>query len=370
MKFSKALMVLAFAFALVPTVASAGGADLMLQSMAKKAAMPPAAQGSWSKALSDEGGLSLVPCLIRSRDAHATVDAIEDAGGRAVIISDEIISAHLSPESVEAITSRPEVVVAEGALPLHQKMDSARAATRVDVVQNGSALGVSYLGKNVVVGAVDTSLDYGHPDFTANGATRVQYVQQSMVTGTLDCFKSEVADASCEITDRGQGYAHGTHVTGIAAGASSTFTGVAPEADIMFVFDGSSDADTGGSMATSVVEGVSTIFSKADTLDKPAAVNLSLGTSIGAHDGTSLLEQGLDALTKAGRIIVGAAGNEQTNANDLPTGTAGNTGGIHAPINVPAGTSAGWRIAVWRGDAAIGGFTGGTTVDIWLDAAV
>ncbi|HPQ81695.1 MAG TPA: S8 family serine peptidase, partial [bacterium] len=297
MKKFKALALFVCFLISVPAAAMAGNADLLLKSVAKKAAMSPKAQGSWSKALAREGGETLVPALIRSKDVHATALAVEEAGGRAVIISDSIISVHLLPDSVELITSRPEVEIAEAALPLHPKMSSARTATRVDAVQDGTGLGTPYNGKNVVMGVVDSTLDYGHPDFTSGGATRVQYVEQTSGATKTDCFKSEIIDGSCAITDRGQGAVHGTHVTGIAAGAGSVYTGVAPEADILFVFDSSSDALSGGSMGTAVVEGVNTIFSKADTLDKPAVVNLSLGTSLGAHDGTSLLEQGLDALT-------------------------------------------------------------------------
>jgi hypothetical protein len=43
----------------------------------------------------------------------------------------------------------------------------------------------------------------------------------------------------------------------------------------------------------------------------PAVVNLSLGTGLGPHDGTTDFELALDALTGAGKIIVASAGNGQ-----------------------------------------------------------
>jgi MYXO-CTERM domain-containing protein len=174
------------------------------------------------------------------------------------------------------------------------------------------------------------------------------------------------------VQDGGQGAVHGTHVTGIAAGSDATYTGVAPEADIMFVFNAAgSNADTGGVFATAVIEGVNSIFEQADSLDKAAVVNLSLGTSVGAHDGTSLAEQGLDDLvgTKPGRIIVNAAGNEQAVPASLDNmGISGtNVGGLHAMIDVAAGASNGWRVGVWNGPLASATFTRGTLVDVWLD---
>ena len=163
-------------------------------------------------------------------------------------------------------------------------------------------------------------------------------------------------------------------VTGIATGNNGTYTGVANKADIMFVFNAPSDASTSGddpnSFTTLVLEGVQTIFEKADDMDKAAVVNLSLGTSIGAHDGTSLLEQGLTELSsqKGGRIIVGAAGNEQVVPAAMSAARRDYVGGIHAPINVSDGTAKGYRIGVWNGAGAVSAYVGGTMVDVWLDA--
>ena len=43
-----------------------------------------------------------------------------------------------------------------------------------------------------------------------------------------------------------------------------------------------------------ILDGVNMIFQKSDVLDKAAVVNISQGTHIGAHDNTSLLEQGVN----------------------------------------------------------------------------
>ena len=349
----------------------AGQMDLMLRGLVEKAKAPAAAQGSLSKALVKEGGALLIPCLIKSRDAHATAEAIEEVGGRAVLITDSIISAHLPPASVEAIVARKEVIAAEAAGRLSAKMNSARTPTKVDVVQDGSALGTAYNGKNVVVGVVDDGLDYGHPDFLGSGgsSTRIQYVQQKSGASTLECFKSQINGGSCSITNGGQGTYHGTHVTGMAAGSSSTYTGVAPEADIMFVFQESFDAESGGTFATSILEGVTKIFENATSMDKAAVANLSLGTSLGAHDGSSILEEGLTNLSsaKVGRIIINAAGNEATIPAAFSAGYRNLVGGIHAPISVAASDSVGSRFAIWEGAVAAGAYTGGAVVDIWLE---
>lgn len=346
----------------------AGEMDLMLRSVIRDFSSGRGA--SWSKAAMKSDGVILIPCIIRARDAELVAAEIARLGGRAQIIAGGIITAYIPPAAVSEIVAMDEVVFMEAAGLLHPKMDTARAASAVDALQDGSALGAAYSGKDVVVGVVDDGLDYGHPDFSDSaGNTRVLYLRQTVNGAPVECTRSSIRDASCGITDRGQGTYHGTHVTGIAAGNDSTYKGVASGADIMFVFNESADADSAGTFSTSILEGVSTIFEKADLLDKAAVVNLSVGTSIGAHDGTSLMEQGLSELVQGrpGRAIVNAAGNEQVVPADHPAARRDYVGGIHAGVSVADGQGKGYRIGIWEGAGVAATYIGGTMVDVWLD---
>jgi len=58
-----------------------------------------------------------------------------------------------------------------------------------------------------------------------------------------------------------------------------------------------------------IIAGVNYIFRKAESLGKPAVVNLSLSIAKGCHDGTYSFDRGLSALTGPGKIITAAAGN-------------------------------------------------------------
>ena len=348
--------------------AYAGETDLLLR-MAMKA---PSKSGI-VKSIPSDGFSKMVPCFVKTTDVSSLEDAIIYKGGVFISSAGKIVSAQIPLGAIDYIASRDEVEFIEMASPLSGKMNTARAAGEVVVVQDGSALGTAYDGTNVVVGVVDDALDYGHPDFEGQGGIpRVQYLRQTIGSDTYECTKRNFNDNNCQIDDEGQGYLHGTHVTGIAAGGDEVYTGVAPMADIMFVFLSVSDAYTSGSAAssfsTAVLEGVSTIFDKADAIDKAAVVNLSVGTSLGAHDGTSLLEQGLDALVdgKRGRVIVGAAGNEQVDEEEWAASIVDYVGGIHAPIEVADGTGEAARLSIWNGNGAVGAFTGGTVVDLWL----
>ncbi len=81
---------------------------------------------------------------------------------------------------------------------------------------------------------------------------------------------------------------------------------MAPEATLIIVKTDFSD--------TSIIDGLNYIFDRADLLGMPAVVNLSLGSDIGSHDGTSPIEQEIDTLVTAqdGRAVVVAAGNSRS----------------------------------------------------------
>jgi hypothetical protein len=111
--------------------------------------------------------------------------------------------------------------------------------------------------------------------------------------------------------------AHGSHVMDIAAGngRGTGQAGIAPQADLLFV-EISADAAAAPSAlpaglgdSVRLAEAVSFIFDTAGT--RPCAVNISLGSNSGPHDGSSLVERMLDSLVAAApnRSIVVAAGN-------------------------------------------------------------
>jgi subtilisin family serine protease len=61
---------------------------------------------------------------------------------------------------------------------------------------------------------------------------------------------------------------------------------------------------------TDFLDGMNYVYTYAAAQGKPAVVNLSWGSPVGPHDGTSLFSQACDALTGRGKIFVCAAGNE------------------------------------------------------------
>lgn len=243
--------------------------------------------------------------------------------------------------------------------PLH---DESRAAVNVNAVHQGDGLDQAYKGNGVVVGVLDSGIDFTHPDFSNENGTRIQYLLEYLDEDNHDedyyiWTKDEIDNdpGSITQTDGDGGGGHGTHVAGSAAGggkANSAMAGMAPESDIIFVNGTRDDNENAGFGDADIIGGVQYIFDRAEEMGKPAVVNLSLGGNQGSLDGKSATEEALSNLAGPGRIIVAAAGNE---GHDL----------IHAGHEVAAGetytvmTEYGLRVNGWTDPNAVARYSVG-----------
>jgi subtilisin family serine protease len=198
--------------------------------------------------------------------------------------------------------------------------DSAVVRFHADQVhKGGGGLSIPYTGKDVIVGVVDQGLDWSHPDFKdSKGKTRVlrYWDHTTDLGGTVPSpynygivWDSAAINAGiCTSTENSS--AHGTTVAGMAVGngrANGTNKGFAPEADIIIV-----ETDFNRKNWTlSIADACDYIFKVADSLGKPAVINLSLGSYLGSHDGNDPASEHIENLLteKPGRIVVSAAGN-------------------------------------------------------------
>ncbi len=218
--------------------------------------------------------------------------------------------------------------------------DSMRSSVRVNDVQNGLApLPQGFNGTGIAIGIIDTGVDLTHPDLQdSSGNTRVKYLwdqRKPLAANTPAAYgygqewDNTAIDAGLAISDDVQGFGHGTHVTGIAAGDGSAINknkGIAPEADIIEVA-----FDFNNLTSPTYIDAVDYIFNKAQVLGKPCVINASLGDYYGSHDGLDLQSQMINTLLnqQSGRAMVAAAGN----AGNIP---------FHLGYNVTNDTSFTW----------------------------
>jgi subtilisin family serine protease len=220
----------------------------------------------------------------------------------------------------------------EGKPPHIQALnDTMRMHSHIVEVHMGiSPLTMPYKGKGVIVGMVDTGIDFVHQDFRdSTGKTRVlafwdmnqpkgNYTPTPYGYGKswhkkqIDSVLSKgdsASMASSMDSSSSMDWGHGTHVSGVATGngrSNHSCIGAAPEADIMMVAYNFT-VQTNNEMT----DAVNYLFTQADLLGKPCVINASLGDYAGSHDGTDLQAQIIDSMitAKPGRVMVAASGN-------------------------------------------------------------
>ena len=194
-------------------------------------------------------------------------------------------------------------------------------------------------GKGILIGIVDTGIDYTHEAFrNEDGTTRIlsiwdQTIQSDRVVegfyyGT-EYDESQINEAllstdPLSIVPSMDDNGHGTFLAGIAAGninPAKEFSGVAPESkiivvklkqakkfirDYFFIPEGAtcySESD--------IMLGIKYLVDTAQKLNMPISICIGLGTSQGGHDARSRLNSYLSYLADKRRIgITIAAGNE------------------------------------------------------------
>lgn len=209
-------------------------------------------------------------------------------------------------------------------------------------------------GEGVLVAILDSGIDWRMQEFrNSDGSTRIRYLWDQTLgaegisetedrtePGTADSFAgrppegfrlgvefdSDQINQALSAATAGQQFellpsvdtsGHGTAVAGIAAGNSSAYQGVAPEAELLIVKLGLPDVSS-FPRTTEIMRGVTYAVRKAIELKMPVVINLSFGNTYGAHDGSSLLERFLDNSAEIGRtVICVGSGNEGNSGGHL-----------------------------------------------------
>ncbi|WP_217429892.1 S8 family serine peptidase [Rugamonas rubra] len=287
-----------------------------------------------------------------------------------------IVTGRIPIKRIEAVRHQPFVQSLKASQPVRAALAATTRAMKVapGLLPAGTS---PEGGKGVVVGIVDFGCDFAHDNFRRNdGSTRIEAIwdQAGELSGAGDVQYGRLhtqadIDAALRTPDpyAALGYgshlnvgahegAHGTHVMDIAAGngLGSGTPGCAPQAAIIFVEVSASDIAWSGPTAVDqsfgdsvqMLEAVSFIFAQAG--DRPCVVNLSLGTNGGPHDGTTLVEQGLDRLIRAkpNRAVVIAAANSQADH-------------IHTEGTIPKGGSIDVR---WKTENS----PAGQEMEVWM----
>ncbi|MEI7982025.1 MAG: S8 family serine peptidase [Bacteroidota bacterium] len=239
---------------------------------------------------------------------------LEELGVRINTCANDIWSVMIPLSSLESLKEIRGLEYVEVDGLVRQRLDNATTESNVRLVHAEIGVKSKCLGDSVIVGIVDDGFDYTHPTFYDTTGAKLRILrawEQSNTAGPRPdgfSYGTEIVGTQPLLDKKSSGEGnHGTHVAGIAGGSGyltpgAQYRGVAPDANLIFV-----EYNDG---ATAIGDGINYVFKQAEALGRPAVVNLSLGTHIGPHDGTSALDQMIDNLVGPGRIVAGAAGNE------------------------------------------------------------
>jgi subtilisin family serine protease len=299
-----------------------------------------------------------------------SLDALEAVGFVPKTQAGSIVIGEIAIADLPSLASLPNVLAVDQPAPLRLSLDDSIPEIRANQVWSRSGSAFSGLtGRGVIVGIVDTGVDYLHKTFrNPDGTTRILRLWDQTLTpqgaeaspeglihpdlgvaalgygveylndapAPAPTIKRALENANPRSIVRHQDDdGHGTHVASTAAGNGSQngnchgeyhYIGVAPKANLIIVrMAGLTKGDPTISGTNVLIDAIRYIADRAN--GAPCVINLSLGASLGPRDGSGTSEIGVDNILTAynqGFAIVFAAGNE---ANDS----------IHAQATVPSG---------------------------------
>lgn len=280
--------------------------------------------------------------------------------------------ANVRLDRLEALAELPTILRIHHSRETEPALDDSIPESRANTVRNPQypfSGTDKFTGQGVIIGIIDSGINPLHPVFRLpNDQTksriraimdhrqtpRVTYTRaqiEAAIAANADLIQSGMIVGGNRVETSISDHKHGTHVAGIAAGNGKiagncngefTYVGVAPEAELVIVKHNYGDQDD-------LLEAIRFIEDTAAAVPPsgvPCVINISLGHSLGPHDGTDLMDKMIDDYLLLRSlfpdalpvVLVAAAGNEgghqAANAFTFTKGEDSHAQGVVAPGGV------------------------------------
>lgn len=236
-------------------------------------------------------------------DDESTAEQLREMGVVIFNSRENILLSCVPVDRINEVLDNPGVIGAEVTGEINSMLDKARPYCFVDMVQNGEqGLPQGYDGEGLVVGFSDIGFDAQHIAFKGRISAIYDYNAAYGERRSAET-PEEIASWTTDNTDN----YHATHVGNILGGnyRGNEYYGVATGAEMVVTTSRLSDVG--------ILAGVEDIISYAKSRGKRSVINLSLGSHLGAHDGTSLVCRYLGSCAKEAVICLSASNTGETN---------------------------------------------------------
>lgn len=250
------------------------------------------------------GGEVYMSCFIHLHDA-GDLDAVRGLGVKVEETFEDLgfVTALVPVGQLDALAAIGNVTSIKAAQLMRPLTDVSRQLTHVDDLLGPSAsalaqgVGSQYDGSGVVLGIIDTGIDFQHIAFKdKDGNSRIKQAYIYDGSSTKEYNETNISYATTDDDTQD----HGTHTASTAGGSSvvvsgtgvtvtddhaaATYGGMAPGADLYL-------AGIKGLKDTYLINALKKMVAYADEEGKPLVVSNSWGSSVGPRDGTGELAE-------------------------------------------------------------------------------
>lgn len=239
-----------------------------------------------------------LPVIVKLDSDNATVpDCLNEWHRRGALVIGSVLESELDRLDGYGNVSRVECNP-----PAAMALDKAKDFCKIPQLTAPEPVGTGLTGSGVVAGFCDTGFWPHHINFIgADGKSRVgKLVDYNTSTPYPTILEGEeIAEWTTDNTDD----THATHVAGIMAGSyqADNLHGIATEAEIV--------ATTSQLYDAQLLAGCEEIISYAKSKQRPAVINMSISSTTGPHDGTTLFNQYMAMIGEEASVCI-AAGND------------------------------------------------------------
>lgn len=219
------------------------------------------------------------------------------------------------------LTEFPQIEYIEKPKRLFFQRTNGLQVSCITSLQQGVGSTGTLHGKGTLVALLDSGIDVTNGEFRReDGTTRIfrlwdqkqgrEYTQEE-----INQVLGEPSNMTSSFMSRDTS-GHGTAVAGIAAGNG----GAAPDSELVVVKLGAPRQED-FPRTTELMTGLDYVMRTALEAQRPVAVNISIGNTYGAHNGTSLLERFIDDMSNYWKCVICVGSGNEGN-------TAGHTSGV------------------------------------------